>query len=93
VNAWRFDPAKDVSLSESVKTWINVDKPSLGSMHIKHDVGATKEEAIARTQLATAAPKLLAALEDLHAQPEVRAAAPIASERARAAIKAAKGGA
>jgi hypothetical protein len=64
VNAWRFDPANDVSLSEMVKTWINVDKPSLGSMSIKHDVGATKEEAIARTQLAATAPDLLAALEE-----------------------------
>lgn len=92
---FRFDSLKDVTMRPKLRTWINVDEPSIGSMQIEHESGCSLEQAIERTRLAACAPSLRDALSVMVLDGRIREWLiqndPKALEQARAALDMADG--
>jgi hypothetical protein len=60
-DTWRYTDEADSGHIEGnlQATWINVDTPYLGSMHIRHDCDTDLPEAQRRTRIMALAPGLL----------------------------------
>lgn len=74
---WRFDPSKDAPQNpgHSRTAWINIDKPEIGSMQIRHET-IDYDEIVRRMKIIEAAPRMIDALASFLRAPVVSSSGP-----------------